>query len=78
MKRLAFLFAAMALSAQTPVSDPFAIPNSFAVAYNEWGKLYEQRVTAVGELGVNLQEKRAFDQLTKRWNDLRKYERGQY
>ena len=76
MKRLTFLCAAMALSAQVP--DPFAIPNSFAVAYNEWGKLYEHRVMTVGELGVDLQEKRAFDQLTKRWNDLRKYERGQY
>jgi len=78
MRRLCFLFAASALLAQAPQPpDPFAVPNSFAAAYNAWGALYTHRVGSLGDGGVDLVEKRAFDQLTERWNDLRKYEREQ-
>lgn len=59
-------------------ADPFAVPNAFAAAYNEWGALYQKRMATVGMAGVDLQEQRAFARLADRMNELKKYMKGQY
>ncbi len=80
MIRFATLLLAITLTAQAPPPpDPFATANTFAAAYTAWGHAYEQRVRTVGAwAGYDVREKRAFDQVVARFNDLRREMKLQY
>jgi len=80
LRRLAILAVLlMPLPSRTAQpQDPFAAPNAFAAAYNEWGGLYQGRIATLGASGVTVQEQRAFSRLVDRFNDLRKYAKSQY
>lgn len=77
--RLLLLLAASCLLAQAPAPpDPFAVANTFAAAYREWGTAYQARVATIGVGGYSAAEKRAFDRVQERFADLRRYMHAQY
>lgn len=72
------LLVSSCLLAQAPTPDPFAVANSFAAQYNDWGRAYQQRIHTVGLLGQDAGEQRSFKILEQRWQELRRQMHQQY